>query len=88
MERAFHLEYDGFDDVRRSWEEKAAKRYADMLFIWRRTLKSKPDLNPLPSIMRLGRDGKLIENAQIIKLFRLGIPLIDVEEETKLKPPI
>ncbi|XP_057519438.1 uncharacterized protein LOC130800104 [Amaranthus tricolor] len=35
--------------VRRSWKEKAAKRYADMLFKWRRTLKSKPDFKP-PSI--------------------------------------
>ena len=35
--------------VRRSWEEKAAKRYADMLFKWRRTLKSKPEFKP-PSI--------------------------------------
>ncbi|XP_057526475.1 uncharacterized protein LOC130805709 [Amaranthus tricolor] len=35
--------------VRRSWEEKAAKRYADMLFKWRRTLKSEPEFKP-PSI--------------------------------------
>ncbi|XP_057520726.1 uncharacterized protein LOC130800996 [Amaranthus tricolor] len=35
--------------VRRSWEEKAAKRYADMLFKWRRTLKSKSDFKR-PSI--------------------------------------
>ncbi|XP_057550591.1 uncharacterized protein LOC130828644 [Amaranthus tricolor] len=32
--------------VRRSWEEKAAKRYADMLFKWRRTFKSKPEFKP------------------------------------------